>query len=119
MLAPSALAQAKSLVNEISKIQRAMDRSRRATNAKYFNEDGTIKRLRSKHGHKQRREWVYSQNYFKLCGRYRDLNRRLAAIRKQEHYDLANDLLQHGDAFFIEDMNYKALQQNSKQTMVN
>lgn len=119
VLAPSALAQAKSLVNEISKIQRAMDRSRRATNAKYFNEDGTIKRLRSKHGHKQRREWAYSQNYFKLRSRYRDLNRRHAAIRKQEHYALANELLEYGDTFFIEDMNYKALQKKSKDTKVN
>lgn len=119
VLAPSALAQTKGLVNEIAKIQRAMDRSRGAMNSKYFNADGTIKKLRSKYGHKQIRKWVYSKNYCKLRSRYRDLNRRLAAIRKQEHYALVNELLQYGDAFFIEDMNYKALQKKSKETKVN
>lgn len=52
VLAPSARAQAKSLVNEIACTMRAMDRSRRATNPKYYNPDGTIKRLKRKHGQK-------------------------------------------------------------------
>lgn len=119
VLAPSARAQARGLTNEIVRTQRAMDRSRRATNPKYYNPDGTIKRLKRKHGHKQRRDWKYSKRYFRLKAKLRDLNRRLADIRKMEHNILANELLQHGNEFVVEDMNYKALQKRSKETKVN
>lgn len=119
VLAPSARAQAKSLVNEIARTQRAMDRSRRVTNPKYYNPDGTIKRLKRQHGHKQRRDWKYSKHYYRLWAKLRELNRRLADIRKMEHNMLANELLQHGNEFVVEDMNYKALQKRSKETKVN
>lgn len=120
VLAPSALAQAKGLVNEITRIQRAMDRSRRAMNPQHFDKDGTVKKLDStKHEHKQIRKWIYSNRYFRLRARYRDLNRRLSDIRKMEHNMLANDLLQYGNAFIVEDMNYKALQKKSKETKVS
>ena len=119
VLAPSARAQAKSLVNEITCTMRAMDRSRRATNPKYYNPDGTIKRLKRQHGQKQRRDWKYSKRYFRLKAKLRDLNRRLADIRKMEHNTLANELLQHGNEFIVEDMDYKALQKRSKKTKIN
>lgn len=119
VLAPSARAQAKSLVNEITCTMRAMDRSRRATNPKYYNPDGTIKRLKRKHGQKQKRDWKYSKRYFRLKAKLRDLNRRLADIRKMEHNTLANELLQHGNEFIVEDMDYKALQKRSKKTKIN
>lgn len=119
VLAPSARAQARGLTNEIARTTRAMNRSRRATNPQYFNSDGTIKRLKRKHGHKQRRDWKYSKRYFRLKAKLRDLNRRLADIRKMEHNILANELLQHGNEFVVEDMNYKALQKRSKETKVN
>lgn len=119
VLAPSARAQARGLTNEIARTTRAMNRSRRATNPKYFNSDGTIKRLKRKHGHKQRRDWKYSKRYFRLKAKLRDLNRRLGDIRKMEHNILANELLQHGNEFVVEDMNYKALQKRSKETKVN
>lgn len=119
VLVPSARAQAKSFVNEIARTQRAMDRSRRATNPKYYNPNGTIKRLKCKHGQKQKRNWKYSRHYYRLRAKLRDLNRRLADIRKMEHNTLANELLQHGNEFVVEDMNYKALQKRSKETKVN
>lgn len=119
LLAPSARAQAKGLVNEIARTQRAMDRSRRATNPDCYNPDGTIKRLKCQHGHKQKRDWKYSKRYYRLRARLRDLNRRLADIRKMEHNILANELLEHGNEFIVEDMNYKALQKRSKETKVN
>lgn len=119
VLAPSARAQARGLTNEIARTTRAMNRSRRATNPQYFNSDGTIKRLKRKHGHKQRRDWKYSKHYYRLWAKLRELNRRLADIRKMEHNMLANELLQHGDEFVVEDMNYKALQKRSKETKVN
>lgn len=119
VLAPSARAQAKSLVNEITCTMRAMDRSRRATNPKYYNPDGTIKRLKRKHGQKQKRDWKYSKHYYRLRAKLRDLNRRLADIRKMEHNALANELLQHGNEFIVENMDYKALQKRSKKTKIN
>lgn len=119
VLAPSARAQAKSLVNEITCTMRAMNRSRRATNPKYYNPDGTIKRLKRKHGQKQKRDWKYSKHYYRLRAKLRDMNRRLADIRKMEHNTLANELLQHGNEFIVEDMDYKALQKRSKKTKIN
>lgn len=119
VLAPSARAQAKSLVNEIAATLRAMDRSRRVTNPKYYNPDGTIKRLKRQHGHKQRRDWKYSKRYYRLRAKLRNLYRKLADIRKMEHNILANELLAHGNKFVVEDMNYKALQKRSKETKIN
>lgn len=119
VLAPSARAQAKGLVNEITCTMRAMDRSRRATNPQYYNSNGTIKRLKRKHGQKQKRKWKYSKRCYRLLAKLRDLNRRLADIRKMEHNILANKLLSHGNEFIVEDMNYKALQKRSKETKVN
>lgn len=119
VLAPSARAQAKSLVNEIAATLRAMNRSRRATNPKYYNPDGTIKRLKRQHGQKQKREWKYSKRYYRLRAKLRNLYRKLADIRKMEHNILANELLAHGNKFVVEDMNYKALQKRSKETKIN
>lgn len=119
VLAPSARAQAKSLVNEIATTQRAMDRSRRATNPKYYNSDGTIKRLKRQHGQKQKRKWKYSKRYYRLRAKLRNLYRKLADIRKMEHNILANELLAYGNEFVVEDMNYKALQKRSKETKIN
>ena len=103
----------------MARIMRQMDRSRRAMNPQYFNENGTIKRLKRKNGHKQIRHWNYSKNYYRLLHRLRDLNRKLAAVRKTEHYILANELLTYGNEFVVEDMNYKALQKRSKKTKIN
>lgn len=119
VLAPAARAQAKSLVNEIASTLRAMDRSRRATNPKYYNLDGTIKRLKRQHGQKQKRKWKYSKRYYRLRAKLRNLYRKLADIRKMEHNILANELLTHGNEFIVEDMNYKALQKRSKETKIN
>ena len=119
VLAPSARAQAKSLVNEIAVTLRAMERSRRATNPKYYNPDGTIKRLKRQHGQKQKRKWKCSKRYYRLRAKLRNLYRKLADIRKMEHNILANELLTYGNEFVVEDMNYKALQKRSKETKIN
>lgn len=107
------------LTKEIARIMRQMDRSRRAMNPQYFNENGTVKRLKRKNGHKQIRHWNYSKNYYRLLYRLRDLNRKLAAVRKTEHYILANEMLTYGNEFVVEDMNYKALQKRNKKTKIN
>lgn len=120
VLAPSAIAEARNgLTKEIARIMRQMDRSRRAMNPQYFNKNGTIKRLKRKNGYKQICHWNYSKNYYRLLYRLRNLNRKLAAVRKAEHYILANELLTYGNEFVVEDMNYKALQKRSKKTKTN
>ena len=119
VLAPSARAQARGLTNEIARTQRAMDRSRRVTNPKYYNSDGTIKRLKRQHGQKQKHKWKYSKRYYRLRAKLRNLYRKLADIRKMEHNILANELLAYGNEFVVEDMNYKALQKRSKETKIN
>ena len=120
VLAPSAIAELRNgLVKTIARIQRAMDRSRRATNPQYFNVNGTIKRLKRTNGRKQVRKWRYSNHYFRLRYKLRDMHRKLATVRKTEHNILVNELLAHGNIFYVEDMNYKALQKRSKDTKVN
>ncbi len=120
VLAPSAIAELRNgLVKTIARIQRAMDRSRRATNPEYFNSNGTIKRLKRTNGRKQIRKWRYSNHYFRLRYKLRDMHRKLATVRKTEHNILANELLAHGNIFYVENMNYKALQKRSKDTKVN
>lgn len=119
VLAESARARANGLVAEIARTERAMDRSRRASNPEYFNPDGTIKRLPRINGKRQVRKWKYSNNYCKLRAKLRDLNRKLADMRKVEHNILANEILSHGNIIIVEDMNYKALQKRAKETKIN
>ena len=96
---------------EIRRLQRAMDRSRRATNPGNYNEDGTIKK-----GHKT---WVKSNHYRKLQSRLKDQYRKLAAKRKQDQEILANNLIALGLNIKVETMQMKALAKRAKKTTVN
>lgn len=98
--------------NEKRKLLRFMDRSKRATNKDNFNSDGTIKR-----GIKL--EWNYSNKYIKAKNKLKDLYRKQADIRKQDHNIMANELLRQGDTFKVETMNFKGLQARAKNTTVN
>jgi hypothetical protein len=62
---------------KIRKIQRALNRSRRATNPDSYNDLGTWK--------KGRRQTVFSTWYVKLKAKLADAKRRLAAERKRSH----------------------------------
>lgn len=96
---------------KLARIQRAMDRSRRATNPGNYNPNGTIR--------KGRKKWVYSSRYRKLAAKERDLHRKVAAKRKQAHEQLANRIIALVLDVRTEDMQYKALQRRSKQTTYN
>ncbi|MBO0564912.1 transposase [Clostridium botulinum] len=98
--------------NEKRKILRYMDRSKRATNSNNFNEDGTVKR-----GIKL--EWNYSNKYIKAKNKLKDLYRKQADIREQDHNIMINKILKNCDTVYVEDMNYKALQKRSKSTEKN
>lgn len=96
----------------IQRIQRKMDRSRRATNPLKYNEDGTINRS-------NRERWVYSNRYIELRNQCRELHRKNRMVRKQDHETLSNELLSRGDTFFVETMSFKGLQKRSKKTKKN
>lgn len=96
----------------IQRIQRKMDRSKRATNPFKYNEDGTINRS-------NREKWVYANRYVKLRNQYRELHRKNRIVRKQDHESLSNQLLLMGDTFFVEKMSFKGLQKRSNKTEKN
>lgn len=88
---------------EKRRIQRKMDRSRRATNPNKYHEEGTIKK-----NHKGK--WVRSQHYLQSLYRLKELDRKLADKRKLSHEILSNRVLRMGGTIKVEKMNYKALQ---------
>ena len=96
---------------EVTRIQRAMDRSRRATNPDRFNKDGTVK--------KKRGRFKESRSYRLLAMRKRSLERKQAACRKCHHEALANRILSLGDEIYTEEMSYASLQRRKKETTVN
>ena len=96
----------------IQRIQRKMDRSKRATNPLKYNDDGTIHRS-------NREKWVYSNRYVKLRNQYREWHRKNRMVRKQDHETLSNQLLSMGDTMFVETMSFKGLQKRSKKTEKN
>lgn len=89
-----------SIESQMHILQRKMDRSRRAMNPNNFNEDGTVKRG-------VRLTWVKSERYKALCQEKAELQRKQAAIRKRDHILLANQLIELGNEFIIEDNDVK------------
>lgn len=90
------------LGRKIRRIQRAMDRSRRATNPNNYNPNGTVK--------KGAKRWVYSQGYLRLRAQLQELQRRWAETRKTEHGRLANRVMAMGRVIQTEKISYRALQ---------
>lgn len=87
---------------EARKIQRAMDRSRRATNPHCYNADGTWRR-----GQKVA---VRSAGYERLRAERAETERVLAARRKRSHGALANRILACGNQLQAEALSYRAFQ---------
>lgn len=88
--------------SEIRRIQRAMDRSRRANNPENYNGGGTVKT-----GHKT---WVKSGRYDNLKIELSEIHRRLAASRKGLHGALVNRVISCGNVIHTEKLNYRAFQ---------
>ena len=89
---------------ETRRLQRAMDRSRRATNPECFNEDGTWKK-----GAKARNR---SKRYQALAAKRRDRDQRLAAERRRCHGELANRIAGQGITVKTEKLSYRSFQKN-------
>lgn len=87
---------------EMRRLERAMDRSRRATNPENFDRRG-----RAKNG---KRKWHRSRRYQKLAEKRRERERRLAAERKRAHGELANRIVAQGNTVKAERLSYRAFQ---------
>lgn len=98
--------------SEKRKLLRYMDRSKRATNPNNFNDDGTIKKS-------VRLMWNYSNKYIKTKNKLRDLYRKQADIRKQDHNIMCNEIITQCDTIKVETMNFKGLQAKAKKTIIN
>ena len=100
--------------NQKQKLQRKMDRSRRATNPENYNEDGTIK----KQGNKKA-IWRKSNHYIKYQNELKELYRKQADVRKYQHECLANYIISLGNKVYVEKMNFAGLQKRAKNTEKN
>ena len=96
---------------EIRRLQRAMDRSRRATNPNNYNEDGIIK--------KGRKTWSYSNNYKRLRHKLNKIHRKLRINRSISHEILANFIISLGTDIRVETLNIQGWQKKAKKTTIN
>lgn len=88
------------------RIQRAMDRSKRASNPDNYNENGTIR----KPAPGQRLRWVFTGGYLRLRARLKEIHRKLAAYRRTEHGRMANRVVAMGNTVLAEKLSIKAFQ---------
>lgn len=98
--------------NKKRRLLRYMDRSKRIMNPNNFNKNGTIKRS-------IKLEWSYSNKYIKAKNMLKELYRKQADIRKQDHNIMANEIIGQTDMVLIEKMNFKGLQKRAKNTTTN
>lgn len=89
-----------------SEILRAMTRSRIATNPDKYNPDGTNKPL----SEYKDRHWVRSNHYKAFKNELKELNRKSADVRKEDHCILANYIVSLGNEFEITHPDFKKKQ---------
>ena len=94
----------------LRRVNRAINRSYRATNSESYNENGTFKkgcRL------------VPSKRCQKLQAKRKELFRKQAAVRKQSHEKAANDLIARSTDIKVEDTAVTSWTARAKETTVN
>lgn len=96
-------------------VNRKMDRSKRATNPGFFAADGTY--IKRKKG--ERRKWKFSHRYENLRSVRRELYRKQAVVRKQQHIAMANEMLSQGDTFIVENNPVDSWTRRAKETKKN
>ena len=96
---------------ESHRLQRGMDRSRRATNPDNYNKDKTVK--------KGSKKWLRSSHYVKLAKQKRDLERRKKAERKRSNGQLANEIVRSADTGKAENLSYRSFQKNYGKSVGN
>ena len=96
---------------DIMRMQRKLDRQMRANNPDRYNDDGTIKRGRCR--------LTYSKEALSTKETIAELQRIQAAQRKVSHQTLANEIVNMGDRFVVEQMSFKGLQARAKDTEIS
>src|SRR5215469_15905603 len=89
----------------IRRLQRQMDRRRRANNPDNFDAQGRIKK-----GGKQRLRWKQSKRYLATRRRKATRERRLAAHRKSLHGRMVHEIVAVGKTVITEQVSYRAWQ---------
>jgi len=89
---------------EIRRLQRKLERQRRANNPQNYNPDGTIK--------PGKKTWHESTRLKITKRKLAELQRKLAAHRKTLHGNLANRILRQGKHVKTEKLSYRAFQRN-------
>ncbi len=87
---------------EIRRLQRHLDRQRRANNPQNYNQNGTVR--------KGPKTWQVSRGMAGTQTRLLGLQRRLSAQRKSLHGNLCNRVLALGDVFLYEDVSIRGWQ---------
>lgn len=90
---------------EIKRLQRKLDRSRRAMNPQNYNANGTIRRC-------VKLNWKASSRYKKDIIALATTERKLASGRKRDHGELVNKILAQGNIVKTETLSYKSFQKN-------
>lgn len=88
---------------EIRKLQKQIDRQRRANNPQNYEENGTIKKVC--------KTWFRSERQKETQKVLAEMQRRTAAHRKNLHGSLLNSLPLHED-FYLEKLSYRSFQRN-------
>ena len=91
----------------IDKLQQYMDRSKRLSNPKKYNPDGTINR-------QNKDRWGFTKAYLKAQDRLKSLYRKKSLYITMSHEKIINTMLRDSTRFIVEDMSFKALQQKAK-----
>jgi len=89
---------------ETRRLQRKLDRQRRANNPQNYTPDGTIK--------PGKKTWHESTRYKKTRRKLAELQRKLVAHRKTLHGKKANRILKQGKHVKTEKLSYRAFQKN-------
>jgi len=102
----------KSQEKQIRRLQRRMERSRRANNSENYNRDFVDAKGSQKKGtiRKGSKKWNNSQTYIATRSAKANLERKLAAHRKSLHGRLVHEILKLGDTIKLEKLSYKAFQ---------
>lgn len=91
---------------KLRRLQRKLDRQRRANNPDNYNENGTVKT-----GSKT---WIYSAGMKETEAKIAKLNYRIACIRNEASHQLTTGLARNYAVIGIEDLNIKGMMQNRR-----
>ncbi len=94
------------------RLQRQMERQRRANNPEHYDERGRIKQAGSK-----RVRWKESKRYQAIRRQHASAERKLAAYRKSLHGKLVHDIVRVGKTMRIEKTSYKGWQKRYGKSM--